>query len=275
MGRPPRITREQLLDTARRVFSTRGFDGATLADIGEQLGVTPAAILRHVDSKQALFAEAMTTGDHIEPPPAVLELMHVDAAADPRVVLRRLAMEVVPFITRIISSRIVVAMRENSRRTSLELPFDPAGDSPPKAALAAISSYFARATKAGAMHVREPHASAILFIGSLQGYILFHEVLKVRPVYPLDAYIDALIDLWTEGAISTEGSRGKRSGTSKVASRKEVDRTDRADRNRGRGDSVRAKAEPAEGARPQRNARSTNGTRGVAGRRPRKPRPRR
>ena len=47
MGRPPRISREQLLDTARRVFSTRGFDGATLADIGAELGVTPAAILRH------------------------------------------------------------------------------------------------------------------------------------------------------------------------------------------------------------------------------------
>ena len=275
MGRPPRITREQLLDTARRVFSTRGFDGATLADIGEQLGVTPAAILRHVESKQALFAEAMTTGEHIEPPPAVLELMHVDAAADPRVVLRRLAMEVVPFITRIMSSRIVVAMRENSMRTSVELPFDPAGDSPPKTALALVSSYFARATKAGVMHVRDPRASAILFIGSLQGYILFHEVLKVRPVYPLNAYIDALIDLWTEGAIDKQGSRGTRSGNSKVASRKTVDPIDRADRNRGRGDRVRTKAETAEGARPKRNARSADGPRGVAGRRPGKPRSRR
>jgi AcrR family transcriptional regulator len=274
MGRPPRITREQLLDTARRVFSTRGFDGATLADIGTELGVTPAAILRHVESKQALFAEAMTTGDHIEPPPAVLQLMHVDASADPRVVLRQLAMEVVPFITRIMASRIVVAMRENSMRTSVELPFDPAGDSPPKTALTLVSSYFARATEAGVMHVRDPGASAILFIGSLQGYILFHEVLKVRPVYPLDAYIDALIDLWTEGAISKQGSRGTGSGTSKIASRKEVDPVDRTDLNRGRGDRVRAKAEPAEGARSQRNARSKDDPRGVTGRRPRKPRSR-
>jgi AcrR family transcriptional regulator len=274
MGRPPRITRQQLLETSRRIFSTRGFDGATLADIGAELGVTPAAILRHVDSKQALFAEAMTTGDHIAPPPAVLELLHVDAAADPRVVLRRIAMEVVPFITRIISSRIVVAMRENSRRTSLEFPFDPAGDSPPKAALGLVSSYFARATKAGAMHVRDPHASAILFIGSLQGYILFHEVLKVRPVYPLDAYIDALIDLWTEGAISKPPRGGTKRGASKVQPRKKTDPIDGADRNRDRGGRVRAKAEPAEGARPQRNARSADGTRRVAGRRPRDPRSR-
>ena len=274
MGRPPRISREQLLDTARRVFSTRGFDGATLADIGAELGVTPAAILRHVDSKQALFAEAMSTGEHIQPPAAVLELLFVDAASDPRVVLRRIAMEVIPFITRIISSRIVVAMRENSRRTSFELPFDPAGDSPPKAALALLSSYFARATQAGAMHVLDPHASAILFIGSLQGYILFHEVLKVRPVYPLDKYIDALIDLWTEGAISKQPRGGTKRGASKVESRKKTDSGDRADRDRGGSDRVRAKAERTEGARPQRNARSANGSRGVAGRRPRNPRSR-
>jgi AcrR family transcriptional regulator len=274
MGRPPRISREQLLDTARRVFSTRGFDGATLGDIGAELGVTPAAILRHVDSKQALFAEAMTTGDHIQPPPAVLELLHVDAATDPRLVLRRIAMEVVPFITRIISSRIVVAMRENSRRTSLELPFDPAGDSPPKAALALLSSYFERATKAGAMHVLDPHASAILFIGSLQGYILFHEVLKVRPVYPLEKYIDALIDLWTEGAIGKQPRGGTKRG-GKIQPRKKTDPADRPDVDRGGSDRLRAKAERTEGARPQRNARSANGTRRVAGRRPRDPRPRR
>ena len=59
MGRPPRIRRDQILDTARRVFAAKGFAAATLADIAGELGVTAAALLRHVRSKDALFAEAM------------------------------------------------------------------------------------------------------------------------------------------------------------------------------------------------------------------------
>ena len=31
MGRPPRITRDQLLETARGVFAVKGFEAATLA----------------------------------------------------------------------------------------------------------------------------------------------------------------------------------------------------------------------------------------------------
>jgi AcrR family transcriptional regulator len=58
MGRPPTITREQLFDTARRVFSEKGFEATTLADIARELGVTPAAVLRPLRSKQALFATA-------------------------------------------------------------------------------------------------------------------------------------------------------------------------------------------------------------------------
>ena len=35
MGRPARISREQLLETARRVFAAKGFDAATLGRLAE------------------------------------------------------------------------------------------------------------------------------------------------------------------------------------------------------------------------------------------------
>ena len=59
MGRPPTIQRQQLLETARRIFAQKGFEAATLADIARELSVTPAALLRHASSKQALFAQSM------------------------------------------------------------------------------------------------------------------------------------------------------------------------------------------------------------------------
>src|SRR5437763_14870250 len=221
MGRPPRIRRDQILDTARRVFAAKGFAAATLADIAGELGVTPAALLRHTDSKATLFAEAMRSGAAIEIPAAVAELAATPADADPRAVLRRVAEEFVPFAERIIAGSIVVAMHRNARRTSLVLPFDES-DSPPRRGFPIVADYFRRATASGRLHVRNPRAAALLFMGSLQGYVLFHQVLKMPAVCSLPEYIDTLIDLWCEGAIvavgcsrarKTKGSRATRRAT--------------------------------------------------------------
>lgn len=272
MGRPPRVTRTQILDAARRVFTSRGFRETTLTEIGQTIGITPAAILRHVGSKEALFAEALTAGEAVDPPAAIQELAHIDAGSDPRVVLRRVAQEVVPFIAGILSSRIVVAMRENAMRTSLELPFDPSSpDTPPRRAFLLLAGYFTRANKAGTMTLRDPHASALLFMGSLQGYVLFHHVLKIQPVHPLDDYIDALIELWTLGAIRVPahgGTRARKQGSKADSARRGG--ADRDGRTR-----LHPRAAKTETARAVRNPRGQNGERGVSGGRPRRSRTRR
>src|SRR5207237_6606159 len=105
---------------------------------------------------------------------------------------------------------IVVAMDRNARRTSLVLPFDES-DSPPRRGFPVVVDYFRRATAAGRLRVRNPRAAALLFIGSLQGYVLFHQVLKMPAVCSLSEYIDTLIDLWCERAIvAVGGSRGRK-----------------------------------------------------------------
>src|ERR671935_1336696 len=101
MGRPPTITREQLLETARRVFAAKGFEAATLADIARELRVTPAAVLRHTRSKLELFRAAMH-GRVTAPPDFILELANVDAATDPRMVLRGIAERFIPFAEKVI-----------------------------------------------------------------------------------------------------------------------------------------------------------------------------
>jgi TetR/AcrR family transcriptional regulator len=47
--------RQQLIDTARRVFATRGFEGATTREIAAAAGVTEAVIFQHFAGKQALY----------------------------------------------------------------------------------------------------------------------------------------------------------------------------------------------------------------------------
>lgn len=270
MGRPPRISRDQILAAARAVFTNRGFDGATLADIAAPLGVTPAAILRHFDSKQALFTAAMS-GTEIGVPPPVEELAHADASDDPRVVLRRFAEQIVPFISRIIRPSIAVQMHMAARQTTVVVPFDTGSDeNPSRRGLRIVTDYFRRCMEAGTLRPGDPRALALIFVGHLQSYVFIHQVLTVTPVYPLDRYLDALFDLWSDGAFVKGGTRARKKNTAQT-----TDRRDRGPGDRDGDARVRARAEKTEAARPGRNARGADGERRVARRRPRDPRARR
>src|SRR5687768_16329812 len=163
MGRPPRISRDQILDAARTAFSARGFAATTLADIAATLEVTPAAILRHFDSKQALFNAAMSTRA-IAVPEFILALAQLDPASDPRVVLREFALRMVPFLSGIISSAIAVQMHAST----LVLPFNPRDEEiPPRRAIRILTDYFARAMEADTIRDADPRALALLFLGQL------------------------------------------------------------------------------------------------------------
>src|SRR5207253_2198578 len=205
MGRPPRLTRPQLLATAAGVFAAKGYEATTLADIARELGVTAAAVLRHVESKQALFAEAMRPRE-LKVPEFVAQLTNIDASTDPRIVLRALAENFVPFVQNTIAANLAVYMHQSAR--SFVIPFDPdKADSPPRRGMKILTDYFRRASCAGVIRLEDPRAAALLFLGSLHSYVFFHRILNISSVpYPLDRYIDALLDLWSHGAFG--GSRG-------------------------------------------------------------------
>src|SRR5438105_3592140 len=256
MGRPPTITRDQLLAVARRVFAEKGFEGATLADIAGELNITPAAVFRHVRSKHALFAEAMHLP--VEPPPFIMELATIDAAAtDPRVVLRRVAEQFIPFAQHILAENVVVFMYARTLAKSK--------DSPPRRGIKIVEDYFRRAAEAGVIRLTDPRAAARLFMGSIHSYVFLHHVLNIPP-YPVDAYIDALIDLWTHG-----GFRGHK----KIKRRPARDHRGRSRGGGNRDVRMAASRTKAARARPLRNAGGKDGERRVARRRTNRPRPRR
>lgn len=262
MGRPATIQRPQLLATARSVFARKGFEAATLADIAGELNVTPAALLRHVKSKQALFFEAMETGN-IELPPSIHRLESLTGDEDPAVVLRQFARELIPFLASVISAVIAVHMHE--RAAEIRLPFDREADNaPPRRALRVIEAYFARARDAGRIRISDARAAARLFLGSLHAYVLYQHVIKL-PSYPLEPYLDALVDLWSNGGFSARQT--------KVPSRR---RARASAAGRGGGDlPVSAKRPKAARAEVQRNDRSEDGERRLPRGRTRHPRVRR
>ncbi len=55
MGRPARITRDQVLTAALALADERGLDQLTMAAVAERLAVTPMALYRHVANKADLL----------------------------------------------------------------------------------------------------------------------------------------------------------------------------------------------------------------------------
>lgn len=209
MGRRPRVSRDEVLRAAREAFARRGYDGTTLAAIGARLDLSPAAILRHAPTKEALFREAMAAGETEEPLPSDF-LAEVPARDDPAGVLRRLAETLVPYIERRMGENIARFLRastEEEART-VRLPFDPRKkSSPPARVVAALEVYFRRAGAAGTLSLRDPRAGALSFVGAVQSYVFLHRVLRISPPVPLPRYLDTLLDIWARGAFSRRRSR--------------------------------------------------------------------
>lgn len=57
---PPPDRRQEILDSALRLFAEKGYSAATNADIAREAGVTPAALYYYFPSKADLFKAAMT-----------------------------------------------------------------------------------------------------------------------------------------------------------------------------------------------------------------------
>jgi AcrR family transcriptional regulator len=206
------VSREDVLRAAREVFGERGFAGTTLADIAGRIGVSPAALLRHAASKAELFATAMASGSESEPFPMAF-LADVEGGEDPKRVLRRLAEVAIPYLEKGLGQTIAVWMhaRTGDLARTIRLPFDPrAKDSPPRRVLVLLEDYLRRAMRAGRIEVRDARAAALTFMGTLNAYVFFQQVLRiVDPPLRLDEYLDTVLDVWARGAVRPRPPRRK------------------------------------------------------------------
>ena len=203
MGRRPKISRDDVMKAARETFSERGFEGATLAAIAARLDVSPAALLRHAATKEELFHACMASGESFPIPVAFLAELRGDE--DPFAVLRRVAETMIPFLEKRFDETIARWMRSKSQdeTRAFPLPFDPAkSPTPPQRVLALLEGSLQRATAAGRLHVADPLATALVFLGACQSYVALHRLARVLdPPLPLDRYLNTLFEIWGRGVI--------------------------------------------------------------------------
>lgn len=58
---PPQKTRERILDVSLRLFTEQGYDGTSLREIAEELGVTKAALYYHFKTKEEILESLLAT----------------------------------------------------------------------------------------------------------------------------------------------------------------------------------------------------------------------
>jgi AcrR family transcriptional regulator len=56
---PVRSRREEILDEATRLFAERGYEGASMADLAERVGLRKASLFHHFASKDVLYAAVL------------------------------------------------------------------------------------------------------------------------------------------------------------------------------------------------------------------------
>ncbi len=61
-GEKGRRTAERILDVAEEVFADKGFDGATLRDVADGVGIRIPSLYNHYDSKESLYAAVLERG---------------------------------------------------------------------------------------------------------------------------------------------------------------------------------------------------------------------
>ncbi len=86
-------TRKMILEAARELFVSVGYEGTTMRAIAERIEYTPTAIYHHFRNKQALLAELCRA----DLTPLLTAMECIDAVADPVERLRRLCEAYVSF----------------------------------------------------------------------------------------------------------------------------------------------------------------------------------
>lgn len=92
-----RQTRERLLEAARRLFEERGYEGASIAAIAEEAGVSAESVYAHFGNKRTLLGELVrraVRGDDPAPVPEQAGPRAVAAATDQREQLRLFAADI-------------------------------------------------------------------------------------------------------------------------------------------------------------------------------------
>src|SRR5271157_5909215 len=100
----------EICRVAARVFYEKGYDGASMQDIAQAVGLTKAGLYHHVSSKDMLLFEIMNYGMDILEEEVLAKVKDIQ---DPREKLRRTILGHIDLVVRARDMEITVILHEN------------------------------------------------------------------------------------------------------------------------------------------------------------------
>lgn len=152
---------DQVLDGARQVFMSDGFEGASVDEIARVAAVSKATLYSYFPDKRLLFMEVVRTECQRQ---AAQAMDNIDMSAPPRVVLEQAGQHFLRFITSKFGLQIFrICVAESDRFPELGRQFFNSG---PAVMQAEMSAYFEQAEGRGELAV-EDHGLAAFQFGEL------------------------------------------------------------------------------------------------------------
>lgn len=184
---------QQVLDGARSVFLSDGFEGASVDDIARAAGVSKATLYSYVPDKRLLFMEVARAECRRQADEAV-EL--IDDTAAPETVLRAGARRLIGILMSDFSQSMYrICMAEAHRFPELGRNFYESG---PALGRERIAGYLRRAVARGELRITDFDLAADQFIELCKADIFLRVMCGLIPA-PSEAEITRVVD----GAVST------------------------------------------------------------------------
>ena len=197
----PGSRRDQILDAAMQCFASSGFRGTTTREIASRVGLTEAALYRHFESKEALYAAIIARKIDGSDPIVAHEAAAI--ASDDRGVFGGLARRMIeraeadPAFIRILH---FTALEGHS----LAEPFFASRILRVREFL---SGYIARRIREGAFRPVDPVIAARAFLGMVSDYLNVRVVFRQESVYqqPANEVVETFVSLFLTGISTPSG----------------------------------------------------------------------
>ncbi len=194
MSRTPKVVedrREQILEAAIRVFSQKGFAGATNKDVAREAGITPGLIYHYFESKEDLLRAAI---EAYSPrrllrsfPPEMVEL-------PPETMLRSLVQQILSIAE---DEHFVRLIRIYLPEVIRDPQVAPAGLSTIQEVVKFLEKALAAKMESGELLQTDPALAAQLIIGSVMDIILrrhiVHDPLAMQ--YSQEQIVDGIVSM--------------------------------------------------------------------------------
>jgi AcrR family transcriptional regulator len=190
---PAEDRRQQIIEVAKDLFASRGFDGTTTRELAEEIGINEALLFRHFPSKEDLYWAVLQhmigmhgTKDRLRE--------HVSAGMSDRETLRAVAKDILNCnvqLTRLLFYSVLEKHELSERFFATHVV----------AYHEILADYIRAGIKAHRFRDMDPVMAARAFIGMFSYHTQIQELFGGKLVRRFDSeeVITRLVDIWLEG----------------------------------------------------------------------------